>query len=152
MTGVQRAMWMVDDAPEAVGVLRVNASAVLRSWGLESDGDQVFAVLLALTEMVTNAGAHGHPIAGMIDTQMWMDGDRVTVTVSDAGSEAPVPRTAGPDDESGRGLLLIRAFAESVGCERWPTGKCVWAVIGPHPAPEGSTFLPDGLDGLQAAG
>ncbi|MER7582628.1 ATP-binding protein [Kitasatospora sp. NPDC097691] len=147
--GITRAVWAVDSGPDAIAPLRENATRVLRSWGLEPDGDQLFAVLLVLTEMVTNSSVHSG--SGLIDAEMWQDGDRITVTVEDTGREAPVQRVAGPDDESGRGLFLVRCYSESSGCECRPTGKRMWAVIGPNPDPEDNALLLAALGESQPA-
>ncbi|WP_327680897.1 ATP-binding protein [Kitasatospora sp. NBC_00458] len=149
--GAKRAAWAVDQAPDAVSVLRANASKVLQTWGIDPDGDQVFAALLVLTELVTNASQHGRPALGLIDTEMWLADGHVIVAVTDGTTEAPVKRTAGSGDESGRGLALISVYAESVGYEPLPAGKRVWAVIGPHAAPEGRTLLAVPLDPLPYA-
>ncbi|MFE6055861.1 ATP-binding protein [Kitasatospora sp. NPDC056446] len=138
--GITRAVWTVDGTAAAVGVLRTNAARVLHSWGLDPDGDQKFAVLLVLTELVANAAVHSG--SGTVDTEMWRDGDSIAVTVTDNSPRAPLPRAADPEDESGRGLFLVRSYAESSGCERRPAGKCVWAVIGPRPDPEGDARPP----------
>lgn len=146
--GVPGATWVVDRAPAAITGLRANAADVLQAWGLDRDSDQSFAVVLVLTELVTNAGRHGRPCLGLIDAEMWLDGDRVVVTVMDGTSEGPVARDAGSGDESGRGLRLISAYAEVSGYEPYRGGKRVWAVIGPDPAPgEGCLLLapPDPL-------
>ncbi|MER7766814.1 ATP-binding protein [Kitasatospora sp. NPDC096140] len=147
--GITRAAWTVDCAPDAIGSLRVNVTRVLRRWGLDPDGDQAFGVLLVLTEMVTNSSVHSD--SGLIDAEMWRDGDNIAVAVMDSSREEPVPRSAGPDDESGRGLLLVRSYSESSGCECWPTGKRMWAVIGPHPDPEGNALLLASLGEFQTA-
>ncbi|WP_053644725.1 ATP-binding protein [Streptomyces sp. XY431] len=134
--GAKRVAWAVDRAPNAVPTLRRNAVEVIRSWGLDPDDDQVFATVLVLTELVTNASRHGRPALGLIDVDMWLDGDRVIVAVTDSVAEVPVMRKAGFGDESGRGLELINAYAESTGYEPNAVGKCVWAVIGPVPTPD----------------
>ncbi|MFJ4667321.1 ATP-binding protein [Kitasatospora purpeofusca] len=127
---------MVDQEVGEVPVLRANALSVLQSWGVARDGDQAFAAILILTELVTNAGRHGHPVLGLIDVDMWIDGERITVAVTDGNAGALGPRKASSDDESGRGLELISAYAEVSGYESGFGGKRVWAVIGSRPAPE----------------
>ncbi|MFB7472021.1 ATP-binding protein [Kitasatospora sp. NPDC056184] len=149
--GASRATWSVDHVSAAVPALRSNAAEVLRLWGLDSEGDQAFAVLLVLTEVVTNAGRHGRPALGLIDVEMWLDGDRVTITVTDGTVEAPVLSKACSDDESGRGLELISSYTESSGYEPHLTGKRVWAVIGPHPASDVGVLLLAALDSYQSA-
>ncbi|WP_380281041.1 ATP-binding protein [Kitasatospora purpeofusca] len=144
----KRASWTVDRAPSAVPSLRTNAVAVLQTWGLDTDGDQSFAAILVLTELVTNAARYGRPRLGLIDVDMWLDCDRVVIAVMDSTTDTPVRRDAGVDDESGRGLRLIGAYAEANGYEPHRTGKRVWAAIGPHPAPEDGVLL---LDAAEAA-
>ncbi|MFD4907937.1 ATP-binding protein [Kitasatospora purpeofusca] len=139
--GTRRAVWAVDSTPCSVPALRANAVGVLQAWGRGADSEQTFAVILVLTELVTNAGRHGRPTLGLIDAEMWLDGDKVTITIADGTAEAPVLRKARSDDESGRGLELISSYAESSGYEPHRTGKRVWAVIGPHPAPEEGFLL-----------
>ncbi|MFF2656087.1 ATP-binding protein [Kitasatospora sp. NPDC058032] len=138
-----RATWTVDRAPAAVPGLRADADGVLRAWGYDPDGDQSFAALLVLTELVTNAARHGRPRLGLIDVDMWLDGDRVVLTVTDSSSADPVMRAVGACDESGRGLRLIAVYAEASGYESHRTGKRVWAVIGPHLAYDAPTGFLD---------
>ncbi|MET8699458.1 ATP-binding protein [Kitasatospora sp. NPDC004723] len=134
--GTKRARWAVDRGPGAVPALRANVLKVLQSWDFARDDDQAFAATLVLTEMVTNASRYGRPVLGLIDVDMWLEGSRITVVVTDGAAEAPVVRESGAEDESGRGLRLISAYAEASGYEPHRTGKRVWAVIGPQPAPE----------------
>ncbi|MFE7190882.1 ATP-binding protein [Kitasatospora sp. NPDC057541] len=141
--GVQKATWSVDHARAAATGLRANVADVLQAWGLDPDGDQSFAVLLVLTELVTNAARHGRPRLGLIDVEMWLDGDRVVVTVMDGTTDVPVARDVGSGDESGRGLRLISAYAEAGGYEPHHRGKRVWAVICPHLAVEDDSLLLD---------
>ncbi|MER7703603.1 ATP-binding protein [Kitasatospora sp. NPDC097605] len=146
--GLPQASWSIDREPAAVPGLRVNVAGVLRAWGLDPDGDQTFAVVLVLTELVTNAARYGRPRLGLIEVDMWLDGDRVAVTVTDSSTATPVMREADAGDESGRGLQLITAYAEANGYELHRTGKRVWAVISPRPAPEAGAAL---LDAAQIA-
>ncbi|MER6361852.1 ATP-binding protein [Kitasatospora sp. NPDC001527] len=141
--GVQKATWAVGQAPAAVARLRADVADVLQEWGVDADDDQLFAVVLVLTELVTNAGRYGRPCLGLIDVDLWLEGRRVVIAVMDSSTDAPVMREVGADGESGRGLRLIGAYAEASGYEIHRTGKRVWAVIGPHVAPEGEAFLLD---------
>jgi hypothetical protein len=44
-------------------------------------------------------------------------------------SRATTRREAGPDDESGRGLLIIESLSRDWGSYRAADGKVVWVVI-----------------------
>ncbi|WP_371549866.1 ATP-binding protein [Streptomyces sp. NBC_00554] len=57
------------------------------------------------------------------------------IAVSDTRGEChpAISPEQGPDDESGRGLLLVDALADRWGTEpRPPSGKTVWAEIDQH--------------------
>lgn len=55
---------------------------------------------------------------------------RVRIGVVDFSKQRPVRGTAGPEDEAGRGLVLVDALAAEWGTELLPWGKRVWAELG----------------------
>lgn len=82
-------------------------------------------VLLLTTELVSNAVVHG---AGPPRLDVTVDGDHVTVGVTDRGAGVPVP---GPRFEwpNGRnGLRVVQSLADGWGVEPTPEqpGKRVW--------------------------
>lgn len=82
-------------------------------------------VLLLTTELVSNAVVHG---AGPPRLDVSVDGDHVTVGVTDRGDGVPVP---GPRFEwpNGRnGLRVVQSLADGWGVEPTPEqpGKRVW--------------------------
>jgi len=120
---------------------RMHTRAVLAEWGLN---DLAEAAELIVSELVTNAvrastGPDGHPRydgAGLpvVVVRLGTDHTRVLIEVWDVIAGAPVAEQAGPDDESGRGLVLVDAV-----CERWSwqsvpgwPGKVVWAELRVH--------------------
>ncbi|MFJ6139036.1 ATP-binding protein [Kitasatospora sp. NPDC092286] len=99
-------------------------------------GGQRFAEdgLLLVSELVTNAVLHGTPV----DNKIWLALDvndlRLRIEVHDArGEREPVIRAAtGADNESGRGLLLVKSLSQRWGCcPRFPIGKIVWCECAP---------------------
>ncbi|MEW1643206.1 MULTISPECIES: ATP-binding protein [unclassified Streptomyces] len=91
-------------------------------------------VQLCVSELLTNVIKHlgeGTPVT----LRLTRTGGRVRVSVSDPEPYAwLVVRDAGPDDENGRGLLLLDALAVRWGVEQGPRGKTVWCELdGPHP-------------------
>jgi hypothetical protein len=59
------------------------------------------------------------------------DQHRLVMEVWDSNPQPPMPKQAEPDEESGRGLMLVEAL-----CERWSWevvsgwgGKVVWAEL-----------------------
>ncbi|MER7708473.1 ATP-binding protein [Kitasatospora sp. NPDC097605] len=102
------------------------------------------AGLLLVSELVTNAVVHGSPRDNRVLLALSADSARLRIEVHDArGDRAPVLRDAGrdaggdvgEDDESGRGLLLVKSLSEKWGCcPRSGVGKIVWCEIGPEGA------------------
>jgi anti-sigma regulatory factor (Ser/Thr protein kinase) len=120
---------------------RLHTRAVLAEWGLN---DLAEAAELIVSELVTNAvrastGPDGHPrydLSGLpvVVVRLGTDHTRVLIEVWDVIAGAPITEQAGPDDESGRGLVLVEAV-----CERWSwqsvpgwPGKVVWAELRVH--------------------
>jgi hypothetical protein len=92
---------------------------VLRQWDLD---DLVPTAELLASELVSNALRHS---SGPLRLTL----ERVSglrCLVSDGTADLPRPADAGPDDESGRGLLLVDMLAARWGCEVGPEGKNVW--------------------------
>ncbi|WP_380282035.1 ATP-binding protein [Kitasatospora purpeofusca] len=91
------------------------------------------AGLLLVSELVTNAVVHGSPYDNRVLLELSADPVRLRIEVHDArGDRAPLLRGADRDDESGRGLLLVKSLSEKWGCcPRDGIGKIVWCEIGP---------------------
>ncbi|WP_263166456.1 ATP-binding protein [Streptomyces sp. SCSIO ZS0520] len=94
------------------------------------DGEVTDTAVLLLSELATNAlcakTRPGHEILVRFE----LNGTELRLEVSDASDEKPTMREAGPEDESGRGLALVTALAESWGvAPRLGVGKTVWARL-----------------------
>ena len=124
--------------PGAAPCARLHARAVLAEWGLD---DLSEAAELIVSELVTNAvrastDPDGHPRydgAGMpvVVLRMASDHIRLLIEVWDVIPGAPAAAHPGPDEETGRGLMLVAALSERW---RWQTvsgwpGKVVWAEL-----------------------
>ncbi|WP_405700663.1 ATP-binding protein [Streptomyces sp. NBC_01383] len=87
-------------------------------------------LLLCVSELLTNVIVHvgeGTPVTLRVSGT---GSGRVRVELSDpAPGVWPAIRAAGSGDESGRGLLLVDAFALRWGVEQGPYGKTVWCEL-----------------------
>ncbi|MEV5433301.1 ATP-binding protein [Streptomyces sp. NPDC052701] len=95
-------------------------------WCAEADDRADGAVLLVVSELVTNADRHSHgPYI------LELEGTDTTVTVSVYDSSVALPRIFPRDPERvGRhGLEIVHALADRVTVERVPVGKRVRAVL-----------------------
>ncbi|CDR14634.1 ATP-binding protein [Streptomyces iranensis] len=108
--------------PAAVGRARRTAAGALRRWGVpDTAADDI---VLMVDELVTNAIEHA-------DGPVWLRlrlrrGCCVICQVGDGCHEAPRLRPSDPDAESGRGLLLVAALADTFGTRVTATGKVIW--------------------------
>ena len=87
----------------------------------------ITATLLA-SELITNALDHGQ---GEITLMVSRTQHGIRVDVADESPLPPRARRSGPDDERGRGLLIVESLASSWGMETLPQGggKSVWFVL-----------------------
>ncbi|GAA1405566.1 hypothetical protein GCM10009639_52670 [Kitasatospora putterlickiae] len=92
--------------------------------------------LLLVSELVTNAVVHGSSRDNRVLLELSADPVRLRIEVHDArGDRAPILRGADRDDESGRGLILVKSLSAQWGCcPREGIGKIVWCGIAPAPA------------------
>ncbi|MER5972323.1 ATP-binding protein [Streptomyces sp. NPDC002055] len=111
-----------------VAQMRRITSASLRSWNLR--GPVAADVVLAVSELVTNAVQHGSGDVGLL---VRCSGCKLRVEVTDGSPGRPVVHYADDDDVSGRGLFLVSVLAQDWGvsddglttwCEfRLPAGR-----------------------------
>ncbi|MFF2650452.1 ATP-binding protein [Streptomyces sp. NPDC058045] len=85
-------------------------------------------VVLAVSELVTNAIVHGD---GEVGLHVSVNRERVRVSVSDQSPDEAFLMWAEADCESGRGMNLVAELAAAWGVEVTPTGKKVWAELRP---------------------
>ena len=106
-------------------------------------------IAIVVSELLTNALRHALPGSG--DTRplrpirlgLLRPGPWVLCAVADPGKTAPAPRAPGSLDETGRGLHLIRALSDQWGYTTpGDTGKVVWTLSGPRPAPPSPARYP----------
>lgn len=89
---------------------REDTGTALFTWGLAKD--DIEAVQLIVSELVTNAIRHG---AGPIGTCVTYERGILHVEVHDDGPGRPVRRQPTAKDESGRGLAVIDGLVDLYG-------------------------------------
>ncbi|MER7970322.1 ATP-binding protein [Streptomyces sp. NPDC096080] len=115
---------------------RLLTTECCRAWeapaGVTEHAEQVVA------ELAANAALHGRVQGRDFRLTLTFDrtADRLHIAVTDARADLlpTVPAEAAAEEaESGRGLLIVAALADDWGTESYPpSGKTVWAVIGPR--------------------
>jgi len=119
---------------------RLHTTLVLWEWEL---GTLVSTAGLVVSELVSNAvqasgGLTGSRFAGVWSpgtppVRVWLSADdcRVVIQVWDGSDRPPVPQPVEPEEDRGRGLLLVGALSAEWGCytPEKSSGKVVWAVV-----------------------
>lgn len=113
----------------SVADARRRVRARLRQWAFPPEVCDTAQLLVS--ELVTNAVVHTD--TERVECRMQAMGRRVRIEVHDGGSQtsAPLPCWAAPDDEHGRGLLLVDTLSEEWGVDSTPgrRGRVVWITL-----------------------
>ncbi|MEU9450328.1 PAS domain S-box protein [Streptomyces sp. NPDC048277] len=109
--------------PSSVPAGRAFLYKALTAWDCAAGADDA---LLLLSETLTNAVQHGE---GPIGLHLHHTATDLTVEISDRSPQLPRPRRAAEDEESGRGLLLVRTLADSWGVRPTDEGKTTWFTL-----------------------
>ncbi|MFI8193722.1 SpoIIE family protein phosphatase [Streptomyces sp. NPDC085946] len=110
--------------PSSVREGRAFLAEALAAWECTARADDA---LLLLSEVLTNAVQHA---AGPVGVHLRRTATDLTVEVSDHSPHLPRPRLAAEDEDSGRGLLLVRSLAGSWGVRPTDDGKATWFTLG----------------------
>lgn len=109
-------------APESIAEARALTRQALNQWGL---GDRADDAAIAVSELAANAFRHGAPPVLLVlrrESRHWPPAATATVRDHGVWDDAPVGRVDGPSvascdgwlAESGRGLAIVRALADSL--------------------------------------
>jgi anti-sigma regulatory factor (Ser/Thr protein kinase) len=119
----------VQRVPSAVADVRRRAVNQATEWGAVLDDETCEGLELVVSELVTNAVRYSEGERITVGLVLDVSAKLLTVEACDASRQAPTERSAGAEDEGGRGLLLVDAVAERHGWEPTAEGKRVWAEL-----------------------
>ncbi|MGC5562833.1 ATP-binding protein [Streptomyces sp. FR-108] len=112
-----------------VKTARDRVRRVATDWDLPED--VIDALVLLTSELVTNAVIHVQPASSReIGVTLRLTPVSVRLEVRDSGEETPTVRPLSAEEENGRGLILVRHFADDWGTLIQVVGKTVFAEIG----------------------
>ncbi|QGV82595.1 ATP-binding protein [Streptomyces ficellus] len=124
------AEWIFPAELDTVRTARHAVRDTLRAWGLDPAVGDV--TVLLVSELVTNSLRYASGPIGVRLVRL-RPGEEpfpalpgLLVEVSDPLRDGPLERTAGPDDEGGRGLQLVACSARRWGTRKGRSGKTVW--------------------------
>lgn len=126
----------------AVAEARTQVRAIVRAWQVPVDA---YVVALLTSELVTNAVRNEADPTVMLDVTC--SSSRLRVDVHDTSRFLPMLVDASPDDEVGRGLMLVTTLSDEWGFYRTPAGKAVYFTLAFQPGvAEGNGRGPQGAN------
>ncbi|MCW7943481.1 ATPase [Streptomyces hygroscopicus] len=107
---------------------------LLARQGVPVSDDTVYALLLIVSELVTNAVRHAALLSPMLAVEVAVGPEWVRVSVEDEHPYRPSALEADHGRTGGRGLLLVREISREAGgvCDVEHTasgGKVIWAAL-----------------------
>lgn len=123
----------LDQEDQPVACARLALAKKLMEWQMTELLDDASVII---SELVTNAARLGKIFSL---TLRRTDRRTLRIEVEDSSAEVPKPRDPladldreDPDDNGGRGLVLVEALSDRWGYELLPAGKIVWATLSCH--------------------
>jgi len=115
----------VPRAPQSSALLRSLLWTTFACW--DCDRERLDDAALVLSELVGNAVRHAD--AETLRVRLRRNDNVLRIAVQDGSPKQPTPQEASWDDESGRGLMIIKALSHRWGWEPRDPGKEVWADV-----------------------
>ncbi|MER5180723.1 ATP-binding protein [Streptomyces sp. NPDC002896] len=134
--------------PRSAGQARRLTRARLSGWSVGEDTCETAA--LVISELVTNALVH--TASRVIVCELRDDARRLRISVRDEGCTPgePHPSPRRPEEEHGRGLLLVEAVSSAWGAQEAGSGLLVWADL--RRAGDDAREAEAGADGVRGTG
>ncbi|UGY92178.1 ATP-binding protein [Streptomyces gobiensis] len=108
--------WTLRPTVAAVPNIRARVRAVLEDWQIAPTLTDM--LLLAISELVSNAVRHAGAVTDRLRTTVTLGGGWLQLEVADGDPSLPrVCLKAGPEAESGRGLMIIGVLAAELSGE-----------------------------------
>lgn len=129
----RRAVLDLGALSTAPGCARTWTREILREWHLVGMSDTAELIVSELTTNAVCASSQlGQPFIRLV---LALDHGEMAILVRDCCPGEPTPRQASPEDDGGRGLVLVQAMSSRCGwypADDGDPGKVVWAVIRPE--------------------
>ncbi|WP_214416675.1 ATP-binding protein [Sphaerisporangium fuscum] len=123
--GHRTVCWDIPRDPTVLGDVRGKVRRALGDWKFTDGGELTDDVVLATSEVLSNAVLYGLP---PIQLTLCMSDHDVLAEVTDHGAGRPRRQVADDDAEHGRGLTIVEAVCDEWGVMPAPDGsaKTVW--------------------------
>ncbi|MHA5049930.1 ATP-binding protein [Streptomyces sp. SD15] len=136
---VRRFRFELAAHPGSVAQARHLTRARLSGWAVSNDTCDT--AVLVVSELVTNAIVHS--ASERVVCELHDDDNLLRIAVRDEGRAPgePHPSPGQPEEEHGRGLLLVAATCRSWGAQATGPGLLVWAALPRSPDTEARSDL-----------
>ncbi|MEV7970603.1 ATP-binding protein [Sphaerisporangium sp. NPDC088356] len=123
--GYRAVRWDIPRDPMILRDIRSMVRQTLVKWQLAESSDLADDIVLATTEVLSNAVLYGLP---PIQLTLRVTGEMLSAEVTDRGAGRPEHGPEDDDAEHGRGLTIVEALSDEWGIlpDRDGTGKTVW--------------------------
>jgi anti-sigma regulatory factor (Ser/Thr protein kinase) len=131
-TPLKELVQRLSATPRGARLARRLTASSLASWGYPYESDANETAQLLVSELATNAVTHGRVPGRDFELRLTLlpEADALRIEVSDARGERHLQILRGaPQDEQGRGLILVEALSRKWGVAERVVGKTVWAEI-----------------------
>ncbi|WP_188279054.1 ATP-binding protein [Streptomyces sp. CBMA370] len=116
MADQQEASVTLPSEPASVAAARRFVAEVLRGWGLDDTAETADAIRIVVSELATNAVLHTLGRSPEFTVDVRLDrGERLHIGVTDSDARLPRRLPASVQEDSGRGLVIIRVLAAEAG-------------------------------------
>ncbi|MEU7584344.1 ATP-binding protein [Streptomyces sp. NPDC041068] len=126
---------LLSPTPRGARLARRLTAHQLETWGIPYGSALSEAATHIVAELAANAVTHGHVPGRDFELRLARRGpNTLRIEVADArGDRRPKRQQVAPDAESGRGLRLVDALADTWGVTDRTVGKTVWAELRDEP-------------------
>ncbi|MFD8091045.1 ATP-binding protein [Streptomyces malaysiensis] len=135
MADHQEASVTLPSAPASVPEARAYVTDVLAEWGLGEGAEAADTVRLIVSELATNAVEHTVGQSPTFTVDLRLDREqRLEIGVTDSHPKWPRWLPLATQQDSGRGMVIVRCLAAESGGEVFVTptadgGKTVWIAL-----------------------
>lgn len=135
MADHKEASVTLPSAPASVPAARAYVTDVLAEWGLGAGAEAADTVRLIVSELATNAVEHTVGQSPTFTVDLRLDREqRLEIGVTDSHPKWPRWLPLATQQDSGRGMVIVRCLAAESGGEVFVTptadgGKTVWIAL-----------------------
>ncbi|MDX2675895.1 ATP-binding protein [Streptomyces sp. NY05-11A] len=116
--------------PRGARLARRLTAQQLTDWGYPHGGDANYTAQQVVAELAANAVTHGRVPGRDFELRLLLlADDTLRVEVSDTRGDRQLRIVTDPEEEGGRGLILVWVLARTWGVAERPVGKTVWAEL-----------------------